>query len=113
MPVGSRLRAYKNFVLSFDCRLRNPSWVLEHISQQGMKQREASRLHSSFREDDAIEPRFRSKLADYKVHRLAAAPTAPQQLAGRRRSCCRALAIALGPCLQYNLAHTPAAGLLV
>ena len=31
-PSGGNLRYYKNFVVCYDARLRNPSWVLEHIT---------------------------------------------------------------------------------
>lgn len=32
-PSGGNLRFFKNFVVCYDARLRNPSWVLEHITR--------------------------------------------------------------------------------
>ena len=33
-PSSENLRFFKNFVVSYDSRLRNPRWVLEHITAQ-------------------------------------------------------------------------------
>lgn len=34
MPDDTVLRAFTDFVVSFDTRLRNPRWVLEHIDRR-------------------------------------------------------------------------------
>lgn len=34
MPDGEQLRFFKNFVVCFDARMRNPRWVLEHITRE-------------------------------------------------------------------------------
>ena len=51
MPVGDRLRLFSDFVASFDTRLRNPRWVLEHVSAPKLAQRDGSRQNSTFVED--------------------------------------------------------------
>ena len=51
MPVGDRLRLHTDFLLSFDTRLRNPRWVLEHISRDKLRSRQGSRQNSQFAED--------------------------------------------------------------
>ncbi|PRW44603.1 mitochondrial nuclease [Chlorella sorokiniana] len=66
MPVGDRLRLFTDFAASFDTRLRNPRWVLEHINRGKLSSREGSRQNSEFVEDSGIERRFRSKLDDYR-----------------------------------------------
>eukprot|EP00887_Chlorella_sp_A99_P004193 scaffold23.g4193.t1 len=66
MPVGDPLRVFSNFVLQFDTRLRNPKWVLEHISAEKLKQRGGDRKNSNFVEDAGIDPRFRSRLESYR-----------------------------------------------
>ncbi|KAL4428150.1 hypothetical protein ABPG75_002239 [Micractinium tetrahymenae] len=66
MPVGDRLRLFSDYVASFDTRLRNPRWVLEHINRERLAGRDGNRQNSEFVEDSGIERRFRSKLEDYK-----------------------------------------------
>jgi endonuclease G len=51
MPVGDRLRLHTDFLLSFDTRLRNPRWVLEHISRDKLRSRQGTRQNSQFAED--------------------------------------------------------------
>jgi len=34
VPSSENLRFFKNFVVSFDARTRNPRWVLEHITRE-------------------------------------------------------------------------------
>lgn len=53
-------------VSSFDRRLRNPHWVVEHITPASLAQRDADRKHSSFLEDEAVPEQFRAKLKDYQ-----------------------------------------------
>lgn len=51
MPVGDRLRVFTDYASSFDTRLRNPRWVLEHIDADKVASREGSRKGSGFVED--------------------------------------------------------------
>ena len=36
-PSTDNLRFFRNFVLSYDTRLRNPKWVMEHITRKQNK----------------------------------------------------------------------------
>ncbi|KAL4420173.1 hypothetical protein ABPG77_008309 [Micractinium sp. CCAP 211/92] len=66
VPVGDRLRLFSDYAASFDTRLRNPRWVLERINRDTLAGKEGNRQRSEFVEDAGIEPRFRSKLDDYR-----------------------------------------------
>ena len=49
-PSSESLRFFKNFVVSYDSRLRNPRWVQEHITAQqtqGDGNRQASSMRSA------------------------------------------------------------------
>ena len=52
-------------ISSYDRRMRNPQWVVEHITPASLAVRDGDRRHSSFVEDDAVPPKFRALLADY------------------------------------------------
>ena len=52
-------------ISSYDRRLRNPHWVVEHITPASLAQREGDRKHSAFLEDEAVPDKFRAKLKDY------------------------------------------------
>ncbi|OTA95837.1 hypothetical protein M434DRAFT_393484 [Hypoxylon sp. CO27-5] len=52
-------------ISSFDRRLRNPHWVVEHITPASLAMRDADRKHSVFLEDDGVPEKFRAKLKDY------------------------------------------------
>ncbi|KAI1457641.1 DNA/RNA non-specific endonuclease [Annulohypoxylon moriforme] len=52
-------------ISSFDRRLRNPHWVVEHITPASLAQRGGDRKHSVFLEDEAVPDKFRAKLKDY------------------------------------------------
>ncbi|KXJ94758.1 hypothetical protein Micbo1qcDRAFT_160036 [Microdochium bolleyi] len=52
-------------VSSFDRRLRNPHWVVEHITPASLAQKGGDRQHSTFVEDDSVPEKFRAKLKDY------------------------------------------------
>ena len=65
MPLSDSLRVLTNVVIDFDTRLRNPKWVVEHISADKLRG-EGARGNSAFFEDAALPPRFRSKLSDYR-----------------------------------------------
>ena len=36
-PSAENLRFFRNFVVSYDARLRNPRWVVEHISRDSTR----------------------------------------------------------------------------
>jgi endonuclease G len=52
-------------ISSFDRRLRNPTWVAEHITAASLALRDGDRKHSYFAEDTAVPEKFRAKLKDY------------------------------------------------
>lgn len=52
-------------ISSYDRRLRNPHWVVEHITPASLASRNGDRKHSVFVEDDAVPDKFRAKLKDY------------------------------------------------
>ncbi|KAK9814237.1 hypothetical protein WJX72_002706 [[Myrmecia] bisecta] len=66
LPSTENLRFYKNFVVSFDCRLRNPHWVLEHV-HTGSHKGDANRKNVEFFEDEGLEEQFRNRLTDFKA----------------------------------------------
>lgn len=63
-PVAD-LATRNALISSFDRRLRNPTWVAEHITPQSLSQSNGDRKHSVFVEDAAIPEKFRGKLKDY------------------------------------------------
>ncbi|EED21908.1 mitochondrial inner membrane nuclease Nuc1, putative [Talaromyces stipitatus ATCC 10500] len=50
---------------AYDRRMRNPSWVAEHITPYSLSLKNADRKHSVFVEDTTIPVMFRGKLSDY------------------------------------------------
>lgn len=52
-------------ISSYDRRLRNPHWVIEHITPASLAVRDGDRKHSVFLEDDSVPPKFRALLKDY------------------------------------------------
>jgi endonuclease G len=52
-------------VSSFDRRLRNPSWVAEHITPESLAQSNGDRKYGVFAEDAAVPEKFRGRLKDY------------------------------------------------
>jgi hypothetical protein len=36
MPISDKLRFFSSYVVSYDTRLRNPRWVLEHFNRGGL-----------------------------------------------------------------------------
>lgn len=63
-PVAD-VAARQALISSFDRRLRNPHWVVEHITPQSLAMREGDRKNSSFAEDAAVPASFRATLKDY------------------------------------------------
>ena len=54
-PSSENLRFFRNFVVSYDSRLRNPRWVLEHITPQ-QTQGDGNRQASAMQENPYIRP---------------------------------------------------------
>ncbi|KAK2069201.1 hypothetical protein P8C59_003802 [Phyllachora maydis] len=52
-------------ISSFDRRLRNPQWVVEHITPASLAMRDGDRKHSVFLEDEDVPEKFRARLKDY------------------------------------------------
>lgn len=66
LPSKDNLRIFNDFVLSYDRRLRSPSWVIEHMTPEKLKDRElTNRNRSRFYEDPAIHEYFRAKNVDF------------------------------------------------
>jgi endonuclease G len=63
-PVAD-LATRNSLISSFDRRLRNPSWVAEHITPASLAQAGGDRKHSVFLEDPSVPEKFRGKLKDY------------------------------------------------
>ncbi|KAI9055706.1 hypothetical protein LZ554_000648 [Drepanopeziza brunnea f. sp. 'monogermtubi'] len=63
-PVAD-LATRNALVSSFDRRLRNPSWVAEHITPASLAASEGDRKQSVFLEDPSVPEKFRGKLKDY------------------------------------------------
>ncbi|KAI0480239.1 hypothetical protein GGR56DRAFT_625166 [Xylariaceae sp. FL0804] len=63
-PVAD-LASRQALISSYDRRLRNPHWVVEHITAASLAQRDADRKHSVFAEDEGVPDKFRARLKDY------------------------------------------------
>ncbi|KAJ4416436.1 nuclease [Gnomoniopsis sp. IMI 355080] len=63
-PVAD-LATRSALVSSYDRRLRNPHWVVEHITPASLATRDGDRKHSVFAEDTAVPEKFRAHLKDY------------------------------------------------
>jgi endonuclease G, mitochondrial len=63
-PV-SDIATRQALISSFDRRLRNPHWVVEHITPESLATRSGDRKNSAFVEDTAIPEAYRGKLRDY------------------------------------------------
>ncbi|KAK7207109.1 hypothetical protein BZA70DRAFT_234553 [Myxozyma melibiosi] len=56
----------QEYISAFDRRMRNPAYVIEHITPQSIAKNGAvDRKKSVFKENEAIPLKFRAKLADY------------------------------------------------
>jgi endonuclease G len=64
-PLTDVLRSYTGYVAAFDLRTRNPKWVLQLLTPEGLRG-DGDRRGSEFFEDPALEERFRARLADYR-----------------------------------------------
>lgn len=63
-PIAD-LATRQALVSSYDRRLRNPHWVVEHITPTSLAVRSGDRKHSVFAEDDSVPDKFRARLKDY------------------------------------------------
>ena len=63
------VKYHDEFISSYDRRMRNPGWVVEHITAQSLltppDQPPVDRKKSVFMEDQTIPEMFRGKLSDY------------------------------------------------
>ncbi|CAM1505295.1 Fc.00g109320.m01.CDS01 [Cosmosporella sp. VM-42] len=55
----------QGLVSSYDRRLRNPHWVVEHITPASLAMKGGDRKNSNFVEDDSVPQKFRALLKDY------------------------------------------------
>ncbi|KAI9774026.1 MAG: nuclease [Geoglossum umbratile] len=63
-PVND-LAIRHSLVSSFDRRLRNPTWVAEHITPESLALNNGNRKYAVFTEDTSVPKKFRAKLTDY------------------------------------------------
>ncbi|KAI2642663.1 hypothetical protein GGS21DRAFT_185911 [Xylaria nigripes] len=63
-PVAD-LATRQALISSFDRRMRNPHWVVEHITPESLAIQDGDRKHSVFLEDESVPEKFRAKLKDY------------------------------------------------
>lgn len=71
-PGLDNIRSCKDYVISYDKRNRTAHWVLEHLTKASVARNEAvDRAKSTFVEDEAVHPYFRSQNTDYKVLNLS------------------------------------------
>lgn len=61
----SDVASRSSLISSYDRRLRNPQWVVEHITPASLAMRDADRKNSVFAEDGDIPAKFRGMLKDY------------------------------------------------
>nr|XP_039265591.1 endonuclease G, mitochondrial-like [Styela clava] len=64
-PNNGNINIKKNYVLGYDNRLRNASWVFEHINKDLLNTKQSDRLNSSFSPDSSIHPFFRGTNQDF------------------------------------------------
>lgn len=53
------------FVSLYDRRMRNPAWVIEHITAESLSADKGKRDQSTFKEDTDIPMQYRARLQDY------------------------------------------------
>lgn len=53
-------------VLAVDPAMRNPRWVVEHVTKESLSAKSGTRESSVFYEDPELPARFRAKLNDYR-----------------------------------------------
>lgn len=59
------LHSRQEFVSCYNRALRNPSWVIEHLTAKSRSINSGDRSKSHFKEDNSIPALFRARLADY------------------------------------------------
>jgi len=66
-PGLDNIRSCRDYVISYDKRNRTAHWVFEHLTKASVaKNDEVDRTKSTFVEDEAVHPFFRSQNTDYK-----------------------------------------------
>ncbi|XP_048469722.1 endonuclease G, mitochondrial-like [Rhincodon typus] len=65
-PAVSQLRSRESYVLAYDPRTRNASWVLEQLDAGRLKQKSSERGRCEFREDDSVHEYHRARNSDFK-----------------------------------------------
>lgn len=65
LPSKDNLRLFNDFLISYDRRLRNPIWVMEHLNSEKLDG-SAKRDNSDFLEDTTLHEYFRAKLKDFR-----------------------------------------------
>ncbi|CAH1785417.1 unnamed protein product [Owenia fusiformis] len=66
-PGLDNIRAFDDYVLSYDRRNRTAHWVFEHLNRDNTKHNDnVSRDKCEFFEDDSVHEYFRAKNSDYK-----------------------------------------------
>lgn len=74
-PISSFVVHKPGYSLAYDARLRNPSWVFEHLTADNT-QGTIDYSNYRFREDDNIPENLRTSLSDYKHRSLERAQMA-------------------------------------
>ncbi|XP_071801761.1 endonuclease G, mitochondrial-like [Asterias amurensis] len=66
-PGYDEVRTHDNYVLSYDCRMRNPKWVFECLTREDVKYNDAiTRTNCQFEIDQLVHPFFQSTNEDYR-----------------------------------------------
>lgn len=64
-PNNSAVNMRQNYVIGYDTRLRNASWVFEHLNKEIVTTRESDREKSDFVPDEGVHRYFRATNNDY------------------------------------------------
>ncbi len=57
---------HKEFISCYDRRMRNPAWVIEHLTPESIARNgHVDRKYSIFKEDESIPLQFRARLVNY------------------------------------------------
>lgn len=65
-PGFENVKRREGHVLSYDRRHRTANWVVERLTRESLKERNADRGDHQFYEDDSEPPLFRATLNDYR-----------------------------------------------
>lgn len=64
-PISSFQIHRQGYSLAYDASRRNPAWVYEHLTAEGLKG-DVERHHFDFKEDESLPKHLRVSLADYR-----------------------------------------------